>query len=222
MPTSCAPRSAHRSRRVEQAPVDATFQVTSANTVEVVPSVNGRQVDLAKVGDAILAGTRTINATVTEVVPAHDTTWAQSLGIKEQVSTFTTRAQLRRGAREEHPPRRRPAQQHDRRAGRDVLAERHDRSAHRRARVRRRAGVLRRVHRRRRRRREPTRDDDVQRGVLRWVRGRVPQAAHDLHLALPDGTRSDGQLSDRRPEVPQQLECRCLDPHVLLRAARSR
>ena len=76
---------------VEQAPVDATFQVTTANTVEVVPSVNGHQIDLTKVGAEILAGTRTINATVTEVTPAHDTAWAQSLGIKEQVSTFTTR-----------------------------------------------------------------------------------------------------------------------------------
>ena len=53
--------------------------------------MNGHQIDLAKVGDEILAGTRTINAAVTEVAPAHDTAWAQSLGIKEQVSTFTTR-----------------------------------------------------------------------------------------------------------------------------------
>jgi vancomycin resistance protein YoaR len=76
---------------VEQAPVDASFQVTSENTVTVVPSVNGHQIDLTKVGGEILAGTRTINAAVTEVAPAHDTAWAQSLGIKEQVSTFTTR-----------------------------------------------------------------------------------------------------------------------------------
>ena len=76
---------------VEQAPVDATFQVTTANTVEVVPSVSGHQIDLTKVGTEIIAGTRTINASVTEVTPAHDTAWAQSLGIKEQVSTFTTR-----------------------------------------------------------------------------------------------------------------------------------
>jgi vancomycin resistance protein YoaR len=76
---------------VEVQPVDASFQVTEANTVEVVPSANGRQVDLAKVGDEILAGNRHITAPVTEVVPARDTAWAQSLGIKEQVSTFTTR-----------------------------------------------------------------------------------------------------------------------------------
>jgi vancomycin resistance protein YoaR len=76
---------------VEQAPVDASFQVTAANTVEVVPAANGRQVDLAKVADEILAGNRTINAPVIETPPARDTAWAQSLGIKEQVSTFTTR-----------------------------------------------------------------------------------------------------------------------------------
>ena len=147
--------------------------------------------------------------------PAHDTAWAQALGIKEQVSTFTTRhnsgeervKNIHRGAD--------LLEQHDRRARRDVLAERHDRAAYGRTRLRRRAGVLRRVHRGRRRRCEPARDDGVQRGVLRRLRGRVPQAAHDLHLAVPDGSRSDRQLSDRRPEVPQQLEGRRLDPHFV-------
>jgi vancomycin resistance protein YoaR len=75
----------------EQAPVEASFQVTPANTVQVVPSVNGHQVDLDEVGRQMLAGNRHIVATVREVVPPHDTAWAQSLGIKEQVSTFTTR-----------------------------------------------------------------------------------------------------------------------------------
>ncbi|MGH8977084.1 MAG: VanW family protein [Acidimicrobiia bacterium] len=76
---------------VEQAPADASFQVTAANTVEVVPSATGRQVDLVSVADEILAGNRSINAPVIETPPARDTAWAQSLGIKEQVSTFTTR-----------------------------------------------------------------------------------------------------------------------------------
>jgi vancomycin resistance protein YoaR len=76
---------------VEQAPVDATFQITSANTVAVVPSVNGHQIDLTKVADEMLAGNRHVTAVAKEVTPAHDTAWAQSLGIKEQVSTFTTR-----------------------------------------------------------------------------------------------------------------------------------
>ena len=76
---------------VETAPIDASFSVTPAGTVEVVPSHNGRQVDLAFVGDAILDGQRRITAPLTDVVPERDTAWAESLGIKEQVSTFTTR-----------------------------------------------------------------------------------------------------------------------------------
>ena len=76
---------------MERAPADAAFQVTTANTVEVVPSVNGQQVDLAQVGAEIVEGNRRVTAPVTEVAPAHDTAWAQALGINEQVSTFTTR-----------------------------------------------------------------------------------------------------------------------------------
>ena len=75
----------------EVQPVNATFQITASNTVEVVPSVDGRQVDLHKVTAEILAGDRKVAAPVIESHPAHDTAWAQSLGIKEQVSTFTTR-----------------------------------------------------------------------------------------------------------------------------------
>jgi vancomycin resistance protein YoaR len=76
---------------IERAPADAGFRVTEANTVEVIPSTNGLQVDLAQVGEQIIDGNRRIAAPLTEVVPAHDTAWAQGLGIKEQVSTFTTR-----------------------------------------------------------------------------------------------------------------------------------
>ncbi len=76
---------------LETEPVDATFSVTSSNTVQVVPSQAGRQVDMALVTAAILDGEREIVAPVEEKVPAHDTAWAESLGIKEQVSTFTTR-----------------------------------------------------------------------------------------------------------------------------------
>lgn len=75
---------------VETAPVDAGFAVTPAGTVDVVPSQNGKQVDLAAVGEAILDGQRSIVAPLTEVVPERDTAWAESLGIEEQVSTFTT------------------------------------------------------------------------------------------------------------------------------------
>ena len=75
----------------ERAPVDASFEITAANTVNVVPSAVGRQVDLAEVGDQILDGNRQVTAPVVESVPARDTAWAEGLGIKEQVSTFTTR-----------------------------------------------------------------------------------------------------------------------------------
>ena len=76
---------------LETPPVDAGFEVTSANTVQVVPSQNGRQVDMNAVAAAILAGQRRIDAPIAEVVPERDTAWAEGLGIKEEVSTFTTR-----------------------------------------------------------------------------------------------------------------------------------
>jgi vancomycin resistance protein YoaR len=75
---------------LELAPVGARFAVTSSNSVQVVPSQNGRQVDLEGVATAILAGQRTITAPIEDVVPDHDTAWAEGLGITEQVSTFTT------------------------------------------------------------------------------------------------------------------------------------
>jgi vancomycin resistance protein YoaR len=75
---------------LETPPVDAGFEVTTANTVSVVPSGSGRQVDMDAVGKEILDGNRRITALLTDVEPEHDTAWAESLGIKEQVSTFTT------------------------------------------------------------------------------------------------------------------------------------
>ena len=75
---------------LETPPVDANFEVTAANTVQVVPSQNGRQVDMNAVATAILAGNRRIDAPLVDVAPEHDTAWAEGLGIKEQVSTFTT------------------------------------------------------------------------------------------------------------------------------------
>jgi vancomycin resistance protein YoaR len=75
---------------LETAPVDARFEVTPANTVQVVPSQNGRQVDMAAVADAILDGEREMLAPLEEVEPERDTAWAESLRIVEQVSSFTT------------------------------------------------------------------------------------------------------------------------------------
>ncbi len=75
---------------VEQPAVDATWDIGNTNAVTVVPSRDGRRVDLDAVGHTILRGTRAITATVTTEHPAHDTAWAQKLGITRQVSTFTT------------------------------------------------------------------------------------------------------------------------------------
>jgi vancomycin resistance protein YoaR len=74
-----------------KAPVDARFEVTAAGTVNVVPSVPGRELDVDAVSRAIAQGAHEISAPLRPVQPAHDTTWARGLGIKELVSTFTTR-----------------------------------------------------------------------------------------------------------------------------------
>ncbi len=75
---------------VERPPVEASFDVSNANAVTVVPSRDGRQLDLAEVGAAILGNKRSIVATVRSEHPAHDTAWAKALGISHQVSSFTT------------------------------------------------------------------------------------------------------------------------------------
>jgi vancomycin resistance protein YoaR len=75
---------------VEQPAVDATFDVSSANTVTVVPSRDGHQLDVAAVAAAILRGDRSIVASIRDEHPAHDTAWAKKLGITHQVSSFTT------------------------------------------------------------------------------------------------------------------------------------
>jgi vancomycin resistance protein YoaR len=76
---------------LETPPVDARFEVTSAGTVNVVPSAAGTRVDMAAVGEAILRGERRIDAPLEPVQPQRTTAWARSLGITELVSTFTTR-----------------------------------------------------------------------------------------------------------------------------------
>jgi vancomycin resistance protein YoaR len=76
--------------RIEQPPVDATFAISAANTVSVVPSKDGREIDLDAVAASLLRGDRVVTATVRTAHPAHDTAWAQKLGITRQVSTFTT------------------------------------------------------------------------------------------------------------------------------------
>jgi vancomycin resistance protein YoaR len=75
---------------LEVPPVDASFVVAPDNTVHVVPSHAGREIDMAAVARAIIAGQRSIAVSVREMQPAHDTKWAQRLGITRQVSSFTT------------------------------------------------------------------------------------------------------------------------------------
>lgn len=75
---------------IETPPVDASFAVTGSNTVNVVPSRAGRQIDMAVVAKAILSGQRSITVSMHEAQPAHDTKWAERLGITKQVSSFTT------------------------------------------------------------------------------------------------------------------------------------
>jgi vancomycin resistance protein YoaR len=71
-------------------PVDAHFEVTNANQVVVVPSHDGLEPDLAGVSRAILANRTTVSVALARRHPAHDTAWADRLGITEQVSSFTT------------------------------------------------------------------------------------------------------------------------------------
>ncbi len=75
---------------VEQPPIDATWNISNPNAVTVVPSRDGRQLDLVAVGNAILRNLRSITATITVEHPAHDTKWATALDITYQVSSFTT------------------------------------------------------------------------------------------------------------------------------------
>ncbi len=72
------------------APVDARFDVTADNHVVVVPSHDGLQPDLALVARAILRNRTTVDVPLARRHPAHDTAWANRLGITEQVSSFTT------------------------------------------------------------------------------------------------------------------------------------
>ncbi|HET9728600.1 MAG TPA: VanW family protein [Acidimicrobiia bacterium] len=76
--------------RYQHPPVDASFAITTANTVRVVPSRDGRMIDTAAVANALLDGQRTVDAPLQQAHPMHDTAWARSLGITRFVSSFTT------------------------------------------------------------------------------------------------------------------------------------
>ena len=74
----------------ETPPQEAGFSVNRDGTVTVVASRSGRVADLTSTATAILAGERVVEVGRRDERPAHDTTWARSLGITRQVATFTT------------------------------------------------------------------------------------------------------------------------------------
>ena len=75
--------------KVEVKPVDATFAV-NGTSVTVINSTAGQKVDMRSTIKSIINGNHSINALLVDDLPKHDTKWAQSLNITEQVSTFTT------------------------------------------------------------------------------------------------------------------------------------
>lgn len=79
---------------VETAPVDATVEL-SGGEPSVVESVDGEAVDTEQLGARLLEvlpepAPRTVEATMTAVSPGLTTEDAEDLGIREEVSTFTT------------------------------------------------------------------------------------------------------------------------------------
>ena len=74
----------------QQPAVAASFRVNPNETVSVVPSRDGRELDINAVAAALLRNEPTIVAQVRNVHPAHDTAWATKLGITRKVSSFTT------------------------------------------------------------------------------------------------------------------------------------
>lgn len=77
-----------------QRPKDATFKIVSGKP-KVVPAKPGRGVDVAKLGEVVAAaiadGERSVAAPVRETPARVTTELAGKLGIKEKVSSFTTR-----------------------------------------------------------------------------------------------------------------------------------
>ncbi len=71
-------------------PDDPHFVVNSDSTVSVVPSQTGHELDFDVIIDEMLLLHRRIEAPLVDVEPEHDTAWAESMGIRGQVSSFTT------------------------------------------------------------------------------------------------------------------------------------
>ena len=75
---------------ISRPPVDATFAITPANSVRVVPSRDGHMIDTAALSSGILSGEPAAQVSFIGAHPKHDTAWATALGIMSQVSSFTT------------------------------------------------------------------------------------------------------------------------------------
>lgn len=68
---------------------DASFAVLG-NTVSVLPSVSGKQIDFSSALTHWIVGEHKFTVAVSDLEPTHNTAWAQKLNITEPVSTFTT------------------------------------------------------------------------------------------------------------------------------------
>jgi vancomycin resistance protein YoaR len=83
-------------RELEREPVNAKFVVDATGAISIEPSKKGVRVELPKVGAALLAAAHSPHREAELPIfhgpsPALDTERAASLGIKGQVSSFTTR-----------------------------------------------------------------------------------------------------------------------------------
>ena len=172
----------------------------------------------------IARGSHTFVANVGDVQPA------RHHGVGAEAQHHRARLELHDvlhagpAAGDEHPPRRRHDQRHDRPARRDVLVERRAGTAHRREGLRPRTPDRGRPRGRGRDRRwgEPGLDHALQRDVLRLLPGRDPHRALALPLPLPDGARGDAAVPLDRQPVEERLRVRRADPRVLQLGTRSR
>jgi len=74
---------------IEVAPQDASFDV-SGNSVNVIPSISGKQIDFKQATKEWIAGKHQFNVKIANVEPTRNTEWAKSLNITEPVASFTT------------------------------------------------------------------------------------------------------------------------------------
>ena len=207
---------------VEVPPKDATMTI-SGGKPKVADGRPGQQVDSATLGRDLLAVLpKADGREVTgELKPAEPELTAEKLaglGIKERVSTFTTRftGGLSSPRSQNIVHGRQGGGRHDRAAREDVLAQR----AHRRAWLRpglpgRAGDPGRQARARRRRRHVAVHHHSLQRHLLRRSGGRRAQAALVLVQPLPGGHRVDHLLAGPGLQVPQQHAARRADRHLV-------